>query len=82
MAFASCKPRSKCLLTALHRAASHLHQWISLSFAVIMLPKEFGQAVGEVAVSQPVIQLSTGRELHTPPSDLLCGRRSGPRLLN
>lgn len=36
----------------------------------IMLPRELGQGLGEVVVSQPVIQLSMGRELHTPPSGL------------
>lgn len=39
-----------------------------------MLLKESGWRLGEVAVSQPIIQLSTEKEPHTPPSDLICER--------
>lgn len=46
-----------------------------------MLPKEFGWRSGEVAVSQPIIQLST-EEPHTIPGDLICERRSSQGLLN
>lgn len=47
-----------------------------------MLPKEFGWRSGEVAVSQPIIQLSTEEEPHTLPGDLICERRSSQGLLN
>lgn len=76
------KPPSERLLTALCRAASPLQQRIFPSFAIVMQPKELGWGLGEVAVSPPIIQLGTGKEPRTPPSDLICGRRSGQGLLN